>query len=164
MDRPITIDRRITLGAVLSAIISLLTLLTVVAGMGVTYAKLMSSIEEAGKFQAKQEAQNQQLQLDRTASKAGFDTRLNGLVELINKQLNISDTLTNQVGQLQKKDEETDARIGRMTESYADQFTDMRGQLATISTQIALANQALTRLEAVYSQNVTPNSHRGGTP
>ncbi|WP_234936503.1 hypothetical protein [Sinorhizobium medicae] len=44
--------------------------------------------------------------------------------------------------------EALDTRIGRVTESYSNQFSDFRNQLSSISTQIALTNQTLQRIEA----------------
>ncbi|RVG38217.1 hypothetical protein CN233_03600 [Sinorhizobium meliloti] len=44
--------------------------------------------------------------------------------------------------------EAIDLRVNRIAESYSNQFADMRTQLSSISTQIALTNQTLQRIEA----------------
>lgn len=51
-------------------------------------------------------------------------------------------------GQLEKSMDALDQRISRVTESYANQFSDIRTQLGAISTQLALTNQSLQRIEA----------------
>lgn len=56
--------------------------------------------------------------------------------------------LTFRISQLEKEVELMDARIGRVTESYGNQFTDIRSGLNSLTTQLALANQSLQRLEA----------------
>lgn len=55
--------------------------------------------------------------------------------------------LTFRVAQLEKGSEGADTRISRITESYGNQFTDIRGALSGITTQLALTNQSLQRLE-----------------
>lgn len=53
------------------------------------------------------------------------------------------------VGALEKGQEGVDTRISRIVESYGNQFTDIRGTLSAISTQVALVNQSLQRIEAL---------------
>lgn len=52
------------------------------------------------------------------------------------------------IGQSDKVIEGMDLRLNRITESYSNQFADLRTQLSAISTQIALTNQTLNRIEA----------------
>lgn len=47
------------------------------------------------------------------------------------------------LGQLEKQETSLDDRIGRITESYGNQFSDIRSQLGAIATQLALTNQTL---------------------
>lgn len=51
-------------------------------------------------------------------------------------------------GQLEKTVDALDQRISRITESYGNQFTDIRNSLGTISTQLALTNQTLGEFKA----------------
>jgi hypothetical protein len=75
-------------------------------------------------------------------------------VDLIEKAAAIQAQFEYRLAQLEKAQENVDTRIGRITESYSNQFSDMRTQLSTISTQVALTNQSLNRIEA--QQSVAP--------
>lgn len=70
-------------------------------------------------------------------------------VDAIEKAASIQAQFEYRLTQLEKANDLTDARISRITESYSNQFADLRNQLSTISTQIALTNQTLNRIEAV---------------
>lgn len=59
---------------------------------------------------------------------------------------------------LEKGLENIDTRINRITESYSNQFSDFRTQLSAISTQIALSNQTLQRIEARPAAPVNPTT------
>lgn len=59
------------------------------------------------------------------------------------------------IGQNDKVMEGMDLRLNRITESYSNQFADLRTQLSAISTQIALTNQTLNRIEA-QPKSATP--------
>ncbi|MGO7533106.1 hypothetical protein [Rhizobium leguminosarum] len=75
---------------------------------------------------------------------AGIETRL----QLIERAEAKNDQLEYRLAQNEKSVENIDVRIGRVTESYSNQFADFRTQLSAISTQIALTNQTLQRIEA----------------
>jgi septation ring formation regulator EzrA len=81
--------------------------------------------------------------------KAALEAR----VELIAANLAKQDQFDYRLAQVEKNEEAVDARIGRITESYSNQFSDMRTQLSSISTQIALTNQTLQRIEATQPTN-----------
>lgn len=66
-----------------------------------------------------------------------------------------------QVGQLQKAQESTEERIGRVTESYSNQFGDIRMQLSNIGTQVALVKQSLDRIEAWRTADRHPTEDAG---
>lgn len=80
------------------------------------------------------------LQIDLTATR----TR----VDVIEKAAAIQAQFEYRLAQLEKAQDVADARVSRITESYSNQFSDMRNQLGAISTQIALTNQTLNRIEA----------------
>jgi flagellar capping protein FliD len=63
--------------------------------------------------------------------------------------------LSFRIGQIEKSAQLMDDRLSRITESYGNQFTDIRGVLSQITTQLALTNQALQRIEAL--KNMSPS-------
>lgn len=69
-------------------------------------------------------------------------------VDAIEKASAIQAQFEYRLAQVEKSLDLVDVRFGRITESYSNQFSDMRNQLGTISTQIALTNQTLNRIEA----------------
>lgn len=69
-------------------------------------------------------------------------------VDLIERSAAIQQQFEYRLAQVEKALDVIDARFGRITESYSNQFSDMRQQLGAISTQIALTNQTLNRIEA----------------
>lgn len=73
----------------------------------------------------------------------GFDNRL----VLLERTLTRLDQGDYRMGQLEKAHESLDMRVSRIVETYSNQFADFRTQLSAISTQIALTNQTLSRIE-----------------
>jgi hypothetical protein len=69
-------------------------------------------------------------------------------VDAIEKASAIQAQFEYRLAQIEKAQDVVDARISRITESYSNQFSDLRNQLGSISTQIALTNQTLNRIEA----------------
>jgi hypothetical protein len=78
----------------------------------------------------------------------GSQSALAVRVDLIEKASLIQAQFDYRLAQVEKTQDLTDTRLGRITESYSNQFADMRNQLSAISTQIALTNQTLNRIEA----------------
>lgn len=74
---------------------------------------------------------------------SGFDSRL----ALLERTLTRLDQGDYRMGQLEKAHENLDVRVSRIVETYSNQFADFRTQLSAISTQIALTNQTLSRIE-----------------
>lgn len=72
-------------------------------------------------------------------------------VDAIEKASAIQAQFEYRLAQVEKSLDLVDARFGRMSESYTNQFSDLRQQLGAISTQIALTNQTLNRIEASAS-------------
>lgn len=56
--------------------------------------------------------------------------------------------ITFRLAQLEKGQDNLDARVGRVTESSTNQFTDIRSALSAFGTQQALMTQTLQRIEA----------------
>lgn len=73
-----------------------------------------------------------------------FDARLT-MVE--REQIKV-DQAEYRITMLEKGLENVDTRINRINESYSNRFADFNTQLSSISTQIALTNQTLNRIEA----------------
>lgn len=69
-------------------------------------------------------------------------------VELVERAQTKADQLDYRLAQSEKAIENVDVRLNRVSESYSNQFSDFRTQLSAISTQIALTNQTLQRIEA----------------
>jgi uncharacterized membrane protein len=62
-------------------------------------------------------------------------------------------------GQLEKQFDALDARLSRMTESYGNQFSDIRTQLGAIATQLALTNQTLQGMAGIHVPPSTPETN-----
>lgn len=82
--------------------------------------------------------------LEQKAVNARFDERISTNAAALEAlpQMNY------QVAQLEAADKNSDDRIGRITESYGNRFTEFTTQLAAIATQVALVQQSLVRIEA----------------
>lgn len=69
-------------------------------------------------------------------------------VQLIERAEAKADQMDYRLAQNEKAVDSQDTRLNRVAESYSNQFADIRTQLSAISTQIALTNQTLQRIEA----------------
>lgn len=68
-------------------------------------------------------------------------------IDIIDRTLVKHEQYEYRLAQLEKAIESTDTRISRLTENYSNQFAEFRTQLSAISTQVALTNQTLSRME-----------------
>lgn len=68
-------------------------------------------------------------------------------IDLIDRTLAKMDQTEYRLTLLEKGEDSIDQRINRIAESYSNQFADFRTQLSAISTQLALTNQTLQRLD-----------------
>lgn len=89
--------------------------------------------------------------IDLQAAQAALTARVDLMEKVDAKQ----EQLDYRLAQAEKAIEAVNDRISRISESYSNQFADMRTQLSTISTQVALTNQSLNRIEA--QGTVAPN-------
>ena len=78
-----------------------------------------------------------------TKENAAFDQRL----ALVDRELAKGDQTEYRMAQLEKSQDNVDTRLNRISESYTNQFADFRTQLSAISTQLALTNQTLQRID-----------------
>lgn len=88
-------------------------------------------------------------------SQASLATR----VDLIEKSAAVQANFEYRLAQFEKALDNLDLRVSRINESYGNQFADMRNQLSSISTQIALTNQTLNRIEA--TRGAVPQAQGG---
>lgn len=149
MDGQLKIDRTVNLNTIIGASTFVLFLLGGLIGATLVYSKLQAQAEAWSGFQERQEQYNSTLSSDRQAARAAYDVKLEAVVQQITKLAGIADQSSYQIAQLQKKDDETDARLGRMSESYSDKFTEIQTTLSSMNTQLALQSQALAELKQV---------------
>lgn len=151
MDRPLKIDRTVNINTILGVATFVVGLIGVIVSMTIVYSKIQAQTDSWVDFQKRQESYNSNLDADRRAGRATYDLKLDAIAQALTKTSSIIEGQTYQIAQLQKKDEETDARLGRMSESYGDKFTEIQSTLANINTQIALVSQAVTELKQIIA-------------
>ena len=78
-------------------------------------------------------------------------------MDILQGAINKQEQTDYRVAQTEKAQDIIDQRIARMNESYTSQFTEIRAQLSVVTTQIAIANDSLKRLE---SFSPIPNTNR----
>lgn len=128
-----------------------LNTLVIIVGFLITYTGIIASwttsqnnIVILRDWQEQHEEYHSGARADYMAKFATIDIRFS---EILKTQAGY-ENLTYRFALLEKSHEAMDARISRIVESYGNQFTEMRAQLNSISTQIALTNQSLQRIEA----------------
>lgn len=151
MNHQIKVDRTININTLIAVAGFAIVILGGVFTMATVYSKLQTQAEAWTDFQKRQETYNVALDVDRKASGAASDVKLEVITQALGKLTSLNDQVSYQIGQLQKKDEETDARLGRMTESYGDKFTEIQGSLATMTTQLALQSQSLAEMKTLVT-------------
>lgn len=128
----------------LNTVISLAGFLGTFVLVGIAWGTTQSNIAELVQWRDAHETRHRDMQADQAAFRAIVGQQ----IDTLSKQLIKLDQMDYRVTSLEKGWENTDNRISRITESYSNQFADFRTQLSTISTQIALTNQTLNRMEA----------------
>lgn len=127
----------------INTIIALVGFLSMFAGFVATWTLLQVRQNETQTWINSHEDLHKSLAEQRANTIGLYDARLNAMQVQINKM----DQYEYRLAQTEKVGETIDARINRVTESYAIQFSDIRAQLGTITVQLALANDALKRVE-----------------
>lgn len=128
----------------LNTVISLAGFLGTFVLVGIAWGTTQSNISELTQWRDAHETRHRDIQADEAAYRAIAGQQ----IDAINKQLLAVDQMTYRMAQLEKSQDNVDTRINRIAESYSNQFADFRTQLSSISTQIALTNQTLQRMEA----------------
>lgn len=129
----------------LNTIVALVGFLSMFAAFITTWTSLQYKQSEIQKWEEDHIAEHNKWQELSTARNVAVNTRLDSMQLILNKQ----DQIDYRLAQAEKGQINTDERIGRVSESYGIQFTEIRTQLAIVTTQLALANETLKRLEAI---------------
>ena len=128
MNTPI-IKREVNLNTIVMAVGFLATF----GGIVTSYSNLQSEQKNFGAFIEEQKAVN---------------ARLDQRIDTHDAVLNTLPQTNYQVAQLEEASKSTADRISSVTDSYSNQFSDIRAQLGSIQTQMALVKQSLDRIEA----------------
>lgn len=146
----IKIDTKVNLNTVIAVVGFALSIGVGLFTVGTNYSQLTA-------FQQRQEDYNKNLDADRRAGRAQYDTKLDALVDAVGKQINFRDQASVALAQLQKKDEEVDARLARMAESYSDKFTEIQASLSDLKMGQALQNQMFNEFRQAWMPDKPPN-------
>lgn len=92
------------------------------------------------------------LDADRRASKQAYESMLRDQLATITKLGSASDSVVSQISGLQKQDENTDARMNRITEAYGGKLDSLVGIIGDIKTQQALTNQKVDELKLILQK------------
>lgn len=111
--------------------------------IGIAWGMTQSTIRDLGEWRDAHATAHRDLQVD-VASK---DAVLEQQIAAVQSNIAKLDQAEYRITMNEKSIESMDTRISRVTENYSNQFADMRTQLSSISTQIALTNQTLQRME-----------------
>lgn len=155
MDRQLKIDRTVNLNTIIALCGFLIVIVGGIFTLATVYSKLQNQADAWVEFQKRQEGYNVNLDADRKAARVENDVKLDAIVQTITKLTALGDQTGYQIAQLQKKDDENDARLGRMSESYSNKFTEIQTTLSGMSTQLALQSQALIELKQIIVPNRT---------
>lgn len=128
----------------LNTVISSAGFLATFVMIGIAWGTAQSSIREMDEWRVAHESGHRDLQVNIRTREAVVDQQIAGVRAALSKL----DQLEYRITTNEKGIEAMDTRINRIAESYGNQFADMRTQLSSISTQIALTNQTLQRMEA----------------
>lgn len=134
MQTPLTIKREVNLNTI-----------AIIVGFMVTIGGIIGSWSNL---------QNQQLNfVDFIVEQKGFNSRLDERIKMTEEKMGELPQFTMQIATIIENAKGTDERLGRMTESYSNRFSDIQNQLSTLVTQLALVKQSLDRIEAWRQQD-----------
>ncbi|RVL74859.1 hypothetical protein CN135_25825 [Sinorhizobium meliloti] len=128
----------------INTVVSVAGFLATFVFIGIAWGASQAALSDLEEWRIQHEGVHRDLQ----ASVRSHDAVVDSQISTIRANLAKLDQIEYRMAILEKADENTDVRIGRITESYSNQFSDFRTQLSSISTQIALTNQTLQRIEA----------------
>lgn len=128
----------------INTVISVAGFLATFVFIGIAWGATQAAVSDLEEWRMQHEAVHRDL----SAAVRSHDAVVDQQISTIRANLAKLDQFEYRMAILEKAQENTETRIGRITESYSNQFSDFRNQLSSISTQIALTNQTLQRIEA----------------
>lgn len=129
----------------LNTVVAVAGFLGMFAAFIATWTTMQNKQEETQKWQEAHMDAHAKWQTEAMTRYAGIVTRMDGMQLTLNKQ----DQIDYRLAQTEKFQDVLDTRIGRVSESYTNQLTEVRSQLSSMATQLALANDSLKRLESL---------------
>ena len=142
----------------LNTVVAIVGFLSMFATVIATWSSVQYKQTATEDWQKSHEELHATIKADSAAMRAAFTIRLDGITMDVNKLVSKVENLEYRVTNNEKGVENGDTRVSRITESYGNQFTEIRGQLALLNTQVALANDSLKRLENL---DVLPREYQG---
>lgn len=131
----------------INTIVAVVGFLSMFATIIATWSSIQYRQTAVDKWEQDHEELHASIKIDSAASRAALNVRLDGIVADVAKLAGKVDNMDYRLTTTEKAVDNGDTRISRITESYGSQFTEIRGQLASLSTQVALAIDSLKRLE-----------------
>lgn len=141
----IEIDRKIQLN--LNSFISIAGLLSIFIAVISTWNTIGSKQDRTDDWIAGHEKFHLNFAADIKARDATTDERMRNIATSLATLETTMNSLEIKMAQIDKVADNFDGRLNRVTESYSNQFADMRTQLNAIATSQALTNQTLSRIE-----------------
>lgn len=141
----IEIDRKIQLN--LNSFISIAGLLSILIAVISTWNTIGSKQDRTNDWIAGHEKLHLNFAADIKARDATTDERMRNIATSLATLETTMNSLEIKMAQIDKVADNFDGRLNRVTESYSNQFADMRTQLNAIATSQALTNQTLSRIE-----------------
>jgi len=133
----------------LNTIVAVVGFLSMFATVIATWSSVQYKQTATENWQANHEELHATLKAESSASRSAYNVRLDGIADTINKIASKLESIDYRLTNAEKGIDNSDVRTSRVVESYGNQFTEIRGQLAVLNTQVALANDSLKRLENI---------------
>lgn len=131
----------------LNTFIAIITLLGIFAGFVVTWTNIQNKQIANSEWQRLHDERHDKLATEGAARQASYNTRFDAIMDHLGKIDQDNQQLNYRVALNEKGIENADTRTSRISESYTSQITELRSVLSQLTTQIALANDSLARLE-----------------
>lgn len=134
----------------LNTVLGIISFLVVFSSIIVTFASVKFQQNQTNEWQDKHETLHKQMAVDRASTIATYTTRLDAMQEDLSQFAQYE----YRIAQNEKAIESNDTRLNRMSESYGNQFAELRVQMNQLAIQLALANDALKRIERIKEDKV----------
>ncbi|MDW9619180.1 hypothetical protein [Sinorhizobium meliloti] len=128
----------------INTVVSVAGFLATFVFIGIAWGATQAAVTDLEEWRMQHEAVHRDL----SGAIRSHDAVVDQQISTLRANLAKLDQIEYRITANEKGTEALDTRIGRITESYSNQFSDFRNQLSSISTQIALTNQTLQRIEA----------------